>query len=217
MKMNGRFIRGSVCLMAGCMVFAACDLSKLTELKNTVDAVRAAVSGAEQSGAASSAGGKNLLVNGDAEDGLNGWEDTTEQWITDSEAVAPYSGKFFLSANHCDGFYLVGKMTVYEPAAISQEVPVSEYRGKKLVLSAFVRGNDIAFIGLHDDSKTNSAEENTDEEVAGTEWRKISTSIVVPPDADKVVVTLYANREDYLSKLPMDVYFDNVTLTVEGM
>ena len=87
MKMNGRFIRGSVCLMAGCMVFAACDLSKLTELKNTVDAVRAAVSGAKQSGAASSAGGKNLLVNGDAEDGLNGWEDTTEQWITDSEVV----------------------------------------------------------------------------------------------------------------------------------
>ena len=172
----------------------------------------------------SSASG-NLLVNGDASNGLNGWFEPLggNEWVaTTISEVPPISGPYFYPKNFKGlresggswkgrGKYTILRQTVSIPAS---------YAGRTLVLSADARGwagqEDAAYVQIMVFDSTTASNSHLiahqDSNYAqGGDWKKVKASIVVPKGTVMVQVSLFVHR----LQGAVDGYIDNVTLTVQ--
>ncbi|KXI26931.1 metallophosphoesterase [Paraglaciecola hydrolytica] len=159
----------------------------------------------------------NLLVNGDAEQGMENWE--IEQGVVESNASGACSGitaqqgaKYFSAGGICS-HSAVGQamqkvdLTAYG-AVISRNTAI-------LNLQAYIRdwnGNDIpeVWVDLYDDSDTLIASSESLSNTNAT-WTLKTTSITLPPNTLSAVVRMKGTRK---SGSDNDSYIDAISLII---
>ena len=159
----------------------------------------------------SSAASTNLITNGTASGGMNGWTDPDGLWQTDTDydGVKAYDSYYF----HPKGYKGSNGTRIY------QDVNVKSYVGMKATLSAQNRaygsGNDESMLKIEFfNSSGNLIDASSSEKDTGsTTWHIISVSATVPNNAVTARVSLYSF---YKSGSEADSYFDNVSLTMNG-
>lgn len=155
-----------------------------------------------------SANSNNLIVNGDASDGLNGWTDSDGIWTTKDSyenTVKPYDSYFFMPSKF--------KGENGARTRIYQDVPIGNYIGRDYTVSAYVRTWDtkntdesmIMVEFLNSDGKVFSATMTTSSN--NPEWHKIGFKSTVPEGAVTARFSLYAV---YHYGSEVDSYFDNI-------
>ena len=157
---------------------------------------------------------ENLLTNGTADDGLDGWTDYDGIWATDRKVVSPHDGAFFWPKKFSR------KKAGGDSTALMQALPAGPYIDKTLTLSAVARSKsgqkDTASLVLAaTDENGNVFKHEVPSFATGGDWQEISVSMVVPPGSAKIVASIVgkigANDNGNL-----DAYFDDVTLVVSG-
>ena len=161
---------------------------------------------------------KNLLVNGNAEDGMTGWVDTCDRneypdglWNVDDEnfdgyAVLPKEGNwFFWPKNyHC------------EEATMYQDVDISKMKkGTILKLTGWLNNYDqtphdqaILKLEIRDAKGKKLVSESSQQR--NPEWKKHEISLAIPAKA--VTARVYCIAKRFVG-FDNDAYFDNITLT----
>ncbi len=186
----------------------------VTEQEDTVEVLgfRYDSANSGSSGGSSAGSSGNLLTNGNASNGLNGWTAPDGKWA----AADSYDGVTALDGN----FFYTKDFTGDNGTRMYQDVDVSGYVGKKATLSAQNR----AYAGGHSDesmlkieflnasgSVIDSASSAKDH--GNTTWHNMSVSATVPNGAVTARVSLYSY---YKTGSESDSYYDNVSLTVSG-
>ena len=158
-----------------------------------------------------SAAETELVVNGDASDGLWGWTDPDGIWLAVQSygIVTPYDSFFFTPAD--DLVPREGESHIY------QDVSVAEYAGVKAVYSAYVRTWDanntdetklvVEFFDA-DGQLLDSGEVTSSND---PEWHRISLTKTIPQGAVTARLSLHAI---YWYGSGCDSYFDNVSFLV---
>ena len=184
-------------------------MKKLTKL---LSVFLAAVMAMTAMCAVSSAASSNLIRNGDASDGLNGWTDPDGIWQTGTnyDGVGAYDSYYFFPK----GFKGADGTRIY------QDVNVKSYVGMKATLSAqnrtYSNGHtDESMLKIEffnsSGSLLDSASSIKDSKSAS--WHLLSVSVTVPKNAATARVSLYSF---YHTGSEADSYFDNVTLVMSG-
>lgn len=156
----------------------------------------------------------NLLNNGDALDGLNGWENPDGLWVTRTSydgQIDAYDGYFFfpIGFKGADG----ARTRIY------QDVYVKDYAGKLATLSAYNRTwsnghTDESMLMMEFfDAVGNLLDRASVTSSRKADWHKIEVSRPIPNNAVTARISLYAI---YHTGSEVDSYFDNVSFTVEG-
>ena len=186
----------------------------VTEQEDTVEVLgfRYDASNSGSSGGSSAGSTGNLLTNGNASNGLNGWTAPDGKWATATsyDGVTALDGSFF----YTKGFTGTNGTRMY------QDVNISSYVGKKVTLSAQNR----AFSSGHTDDSMlkieflNASGSVIDEASSAKDhgnatWHNMSVSATVPSGAVTARVSLYSY---YKTGSESDSYYDNVSLTVSG-
>ena len=169
----------------------------------------------------------NLLTNGDANQGLNGWTEPLggNEWVTGTTSPSysfdPISGPYFYPKNF-KGLRESGapdwKARGGKYTQLMQTVSVpSSYAGRTMTLSADARGDidsgDAVILQVRCFDSSNKMLASKDSNYArGGKWQKIKASLVVPSGTVKVEVGLFVHR---LLGSYADGYIDNVSLTVQ--
>ena len=157
---------------------------------------------------------QNLLVNGNASGGLQGWMTTDNYWKTVLESpynITPYDGNLFYP------YEFKGKDGAN--TRIYQDVTVREYIGTKLTLSAYVRTwdtvntDETVLLLEYFDGNGRLLDKGSVSSSKNPQWHKISVVRTVPSGAMRARVSLIAV---YHYGRVADSFFDNVMLTAGG-
>ena len=154
----------------------------------------------------------NILVNGDALNGLEGWTTIDKCWKTSKkyERISSDDLPFF----YPKGFKDKDGARTY----IYQDVDIKNYVGKNITLSAFVRGWDyydpdekILLLQLFD-ANNNTLFSRSSTATNYTSWHEKTVTTTIPNKAVRARVSLIAvyHRGD-----EADAYFKNVKLVVD--
>ncbi len=153
----------------------------------------------------------NLLVNGDASNGLHGWKTVDNHWKTATNYgnIKAYDSYFF----YPQGF----KGKDGASTRIYQDVDIRGYGGKQAILSGYVCAWDAGhkdvsqlFIEFYDGNGRLVDKESVSS-AGNPKWHKISLERTIPLTATRARVSLIAI---YHLGSEVDGYFDNITLTV---
>ena len=153
---------------------------------------------------------KDILINGNAEDGLTGWIGSENWTATTYEEVSvyPYEGNAFFWTNPS------------ESATMYQDVDISKYEaGSTLVLTGYLCNwdqspHDMATLtlSLFDEGGTEIYSDRCSQR--NPSWKKHSLFVQIPDGAVKARVRLTGTR--FVGN-DNDAYFDDLSLTVTGM
>ena len=168
--------------------------------------------GTNSGGTGNTAGGTsgNLLVNGNASNGLNGWTVPDGKWDTETlyDGVTAYDSYFF----YTKGF------TGSDGSRMYQDVNISGYGGMKAYLSAMNRAyanghadESMLMIEFFDSSGRLIDSASSPKDHGNTEWHTLSVSAVIPSNAVTARVSLYTF---YKTGSESDSYYDNVSFSV---
>lgn len=158
--------------------------------------------------------GDNLLVNGDASQGLWGWNDPDGIWITRTEyegQVTAYDGAFFMPSAF---------RTAYgDRTRIWQDVSVSGLEGAETELSAMVRTwdtnntDETLLVVEYFSANGNLLGQAEVTSANDPSWHRIGVKSTVPAGAVTARLSLYAV---YWYGSECDSYFDDVSFSVSG-
>lgn len=154
----------------------------------------------------------NILVNGDALNGLEGWTTIDKCWKTSKKYER-------ISSNDLPFFYPKGfKDKDGARTYIYQDVDIKNYVGKNITLSAFVRGWDyydpdekILLLQLFD-ANNNTLFSRSSTATNYTSWHEKTVTTTIPNKAVRARVSLIAV---YHRGAEADAYFKNVKLVVD--
>ena len=155
----------------------------------------------------------NLVINGDASNGLSNWTDLDKVWVTVTECgiVKAYDSHFF---------YPKFKGSDGASTRIYQDVNVKDYIGMKATLSAYNRTWDpghtdesMLTIEFFNSSGSLISSVSSIKDHGNANWHLLSVSTIVPQNAAVARVSLYAI---YHYGSAVDSFFDNVSLIMSG-
>gem|GEM_PF-1119184 len=164
-------------------------------------------------GADSGGSAGNLLTNGSASDGMNGWQAPDGKWTTDSnyDGVSAYDSRYFCTK----GFKASGGSS-----RMYQDVDISGYVGRTATLSAMNRAyrsghkdDSMLMIEFLNAGGSVISKASSEKDHGNSEWHRMSVSASVPSGAVKARVSLYTF---YLEGSESDSYYDNVTFSISG-
>ncbi len=153
-----------------------------------------------------------LLVNGNASNGLKGWKDPDGIWQTGTnyDGVSAYDSYYFYPR----GYKGSAGTRIY------QDVNIGSYAGMKATLSAQNRtynsghtDESMLKIEFFDSNGKLIDSASSKKDSKNASWHLLSVSATVPKNASVARVSLYSF---YHTGSESDSYFDNVSLTVSG-
>lgn len=155
----------------------------------------------------------NLLINGDASDGLKGWTDRDGVWKTQTSYgnVKAHNSYFFFPK----GF----KGASGASTRIYQDVPVRNYAGMTATLSAYNRAWDTAntdesvLMAEFFDANGKIIDTASVKSSKNPQWHKISVEKIIPGNAVTARISLVGI---YYYGSEVDSYFDDVSFSVSG-
>ena len=153
----------------------------------------------------------NLLVNGNASDGMTGWNAPDGFWTTDID----YDGVTALDSYYfcTKGFKVSGGSS-----RMYQDVNISAYAGRYASLStdlrAFRSGHPDEMMGIEFLNAGGTVIESyeTQKESGNSEWHLEGLTVTIPSGAVTARVSLYTF---YKSGSESDAYYDNVSFTID--
>ncbi len=161
---------------------------------------------------ASAFGATELLVNGNASQGLSGWTDPDGIWITRTEydgQVTAHDGHFFMPSAF--------KSAIGARTRIYQDVSVADYAGAETEFSAWVRTwdtrntDETLLVVEYFDAGGSLLSQSNVTSAKNPSWHRISVTSVVPDGAVTARLSLYAV---YWYGSECDSYFDDVSFRV---
>ncbi|MBO6302718.1 MAG: hypothetical protein J6N15_09810, partial [Ruminiclostridium sp.] len=180
----------------------------ITSQEETIEVLGFSYTAGANSG--SSAG--NLLTNGNAADGMTGWQAPDGKWTTDSnyDGVEAYDSYYFCTK----GF------TGSDGSRMYQDINISSYVGRTATLSAMNRAyrsghadESMLMIEFLNAGGSVISKASSEKDSGNSEWHRMSVSASVPSGAAKARASLYTF---YLEGSESDSYYDNVSLIVNG-
>ena len=180
----------------------------ITSQEETIEVLGFSYTAGANSG--SSAG--NLLTNGNASDGMNGWQAPDGKWTTDInyDGVEAYDSHYFCTK----GF------TGSDGSRMYQDIDISSYVGRTATLSAMNRAyrsghadESMLMIEFLNAGGSVISKASSEKDSGNSEWHRMSVSASVPSGAVKARVSLYTF---YITGTESDSYYDNVSLTING-
>ena len=184
----------------------------ITNQEETIEVLGFSYTAGADSGGSSGSPTGNLLTNGNASDGMTGWQAPDGKWTADInyDGVEAYDSYYFCTK----GF------TGSDGSRMYQDINISSYVGRTATLSAMNRsyGNGdadksmlmIEFLNAGG-SVIDSA--SSARSSGNTTWHSMSVSAAVPSGAVTARVSLYTF---YITGTESDSYYDNVSLIVNG-
>lgn len=159
------------------------------------------------------AAANNLLLNGDASNGLKGWTDKDGVWKTQTkyDQVEAYNSYFFFPK----GF----KGASGASTRIYQDVSVKNYVGMTATLSAYNRAWDTAntdesvLMAEFFDSNGKLLDTASVKSSKNPKWHKISVEKIIPSNAVTARISLVGI---YYYGSEVDSYFDDVSFSISG-
>ncbi len=185
----------------------------ITNQEETIEVLGFSYTAGANSGSSSGGSSGNLLTNGSASDGMNGWQAPDGKWTTDSsyDGVSAYDSYYFCTKGFkADG----GSSRMY------QDADISGYVGRTATLSAMNRAyrsghkdDSMLMIEFLNAGGSVISKASSEKDHGNSEWHRMSVSASVPSGAVKARVSLYTF---YLEGSESDSYYDNVSLIVSG-
>ncbi len=185
----------------------------ITDQEETIEVLGFNYTAGANSGSSSGGSTGNLLTNGNASDGMTGWQAPDGKWTTDSnyDGVSAYDTHYFCTK----GFKVDGGSS-----RMYQDVDTSGYTGRTAMLSAMNRAyrsghadESMLMIEFLNAGGSVISKASSEKDHGNPEWHRMSVSAAIPSGAMKARVSLYTF---YLEGSESDSYYDNVSLVVNG-